>query len=757
MSPLDAAVGYARRGWSVIPIPHRSKKPRIPDWPQFRLTENDLGSHFNDQPQNIGVLLGEPSAWLIDVDLDQQRAIELAPEYLPPTAAVFGRSGKPRSHWLYRTLGPVATKKFKSKSAGMIVELRSTGTQTVFPPSTHESGEPIEWENEEAEPAEADPEELLAAVGKLANTVFVELGERTASRKTAPKPTTPLPTTSTLDATRRTQNCVAAMQRMRLQDSHDGSGRLFAAACRAVEHDLTDAEAIAAIREYSRQRPFPLRWTDEEIQRRIRDAERACERGSAITTDPAHVTRLGDFDPATGQLVLSPKKTLPTAESYVREFHAHRDGRTLHHYAGAMWIWRDNRFVTIEEESVKQRLQSWLHQALRYDYHPRTGKTQLTGFDSNPTTVKAALESIKAHVHLPLEIPSPAWLVEASERPPPQEILPCRSLLLHLPTMRRLEPTPAFFCTNALDFDHDPQAAPPMAWYRFLHQLFDDDLESQNLLQEWCGYCLTSDTSLQKMLLLLGPRRSGKGTIARVLTRLIGTGNVCGPTTSSLAGPFGLQPLIGKTLAIVSDARFHGENISTVVERLLCISGEDALSIDRKFLPSVTMKLPTRFMFLTNELPRLNDSSGALAGRFVVLRTTQSFYGNEDPRLSEKLMAELPGILNWAIDGWRRLRERGRFVMPSSVEDAVRDMEDLSSPVGAFVRDECVVELGARVGVDELYRAWERWCARDGRNRPTTKQRFGRDLSAAVAGVSCRRGSGNIRFYEGITLREEIT
>ena len=68
------------------------------------------------------------------------------------------------------------------------------------------------------------------------------------------------------------------------------------------------------------------------------------------------------------------------------------------------------------------------------------------------------------------------------------------------------------------------------------------------------------------MPLVVGPRHSGKGTIARVLAKLIGTSNVCGPTTSRLAGPFGLQPLIGKSLAVVSDVRFHGENTATVVD-----------------------------------------------------------------------------------------------------------------------------------------------------------------------------------------------
>jgi len=264
-------------------------------------------------------------------------------------------------------------------------------------------------------------------------------------------------------------------------------------------------------------------------------------------------------------------------------------------------------------------------------------------------------------------------------------------------------------------------------------------MQALDLLQEWFGYCLTADTSQQKMLMIVGPRRSGKGTIARMLARLVGAGNVCGPTASGLAGPFGLQPLVGKTLAIVSDARFGGDSISTVVERLLCVSGEDAVSLDRKFLPSVTMKLPTRFMFLTNELPRLSNTSGALADLFLVLRLTESFYGREDTQLTNQLLAELPGILNWSIEGWRRLRGRGHFVMPQSAEDAVRHMEDLASPVGAFVRDECVVEPGQRVWVDDLYSDWKRWCERDGHTMTVTRQSFGRDLAAAVPGVVRRR------------------
>jgi len=296
-------------------------------------------------------------------------------------------------------------------------------------------------------------------------------------------------------------------------------------------------------------------------------------------------------------------------------------------------------------------------------------------------------------------------------------------------------------------------------WLSFLNQLWPGDAQSIALLQEWFGYCLTLNTSQQKMLLITGPKRSGKGTIGRVLSQLVGQANVCGPTTTSLAGTFGLQPLIGKSLAVVSDARFHGDNIAIVVERLLCVSGEDTLTIDRKHLPSVTMKLPTRFVFFTNELPRFTDSSGAIAGRFLTLRLTRSFFGHEDPQLTEKLLAELPGILLWALQGWLRLRDRGYFVQPESVRDAIAELEDLASPVGAFVRDCCVVGPGNCVEAGRLYEAWKQFCQSMGRDHPGTAQTFGRDLRAAVPGIATRqaRDSGTrVRLIEGIALAPDI-
>ena len=160
-------------------------------------------------------------------------------------------------------------------------------------------------------------------------------------------------------------------------------------------------------------------------------------------------------------------------------------------------------------------------------------------------------------------------------------------------------------------------------------------------------------------------------------------------------------------------------------------------------------------MVLTNELPRLADASGAMASRFLTLRIVPSFYGREDPGLAQRLMGELPGILNWAIEGWQRLHLRGHFVEPKASAEAAQQLADLGSPISAFVRDRCMMGPTADVEVDRIYSEWRLWCAAQGIDRPGAKHQFGRDLSAAfpeVAITQPRVEGRRLRVYQGIGL-----
>lgn len=127
------------------------------------------------------------------------------------------------------------------------------------------------------------------------------------------------------------------------------------------------------------------------------------------------------------------------------------------------------------------------------------------------------------------------------------------------------------------------------------------------------------------------------------------------------------------------------------------VSGEDRVTVNRKYKPAIDVTLTTRFVVLTNLMPRFADTSGALVSRFIILPMRQSFFGREDPRLTAKLLEELPGILRWAIDGWRRVREQGYITQPRGGSDAVEQMIDMATPIPAFLRDRCVVRADAAV------------------------------------------------------------
>jgi putative DNA primase/helicase len=161
-------------------------------------------------------------------------------------------------------------------------------------------------------------------------------------------------------------------------------------------------------------------------------------------------------------------------------------------------------------------------------------------------------------------------------------------------------------------------------------------------------------------------------------------------------------------------------------------------------------------LIISNELPRLADVSGALASRFIMLILSESFYGKEDQALTGKLLTELPGILNWAITGWKRLANFGSFKQPQSGLGAIEQLEDLASPIGAFLRERCEIGQAYSVRVDGLFSAWNTWCAAQGRDHPGTKESFGRDLRAAIPHLNKTRprdGTERDYCYEGVKLR----
>jgi putative DNA primase/helicase len=420
----------------------------------------------------------------------------------------------------------------------------------------------------------------------------------------------------------------------------------------------------------------------------------------------------------------------------------------LRSWRGGFWEWTGTHWTEVEERRVKSEAYSFTEHA----YFDEEGKTK--PWEPNRYKIADLLDALRAITHLRENIHSPEW-IEAVSAPPAHELVAVTNGLLHVPTRQLLSHDPRLFNLTAVPFAFDPHAPEPTRWLSFLEDLWGDDTQSIEALQQFFGYVISGRTDHHKILLLIGPTRAGKGVIARVLKALVGDGNHAGPTLASLGTNFGLQPLIGKPLAIVSDARLGGANTYQVVERLLSVSGEDVLTIDRKYRDPWTGTLPTRFLVISNELPRFGDASGAIANRFVTLVLKRSWLGRENTNLTAELLEELPGILNWALGGLQQLEAKGRFIEPESSRDSMMALQDLVSPVSAFVRDRC--EPKGEVETKAVYLAWKAW-AEDHGHRVGSAATFGRDLRAVIPGLKVARpelepGAPRPRYYQGIRLR----
>lgn len=423
---------------------------------------------------------------------------------------------------------------------------------------------------------------------------------------------------------------------------------------------------------------------------------------------------------------------------------------TLRAWRGGWMRWTGPHWADVDQAELRSDIYATLGEA----DHMAGSPPERVPWNPNRRKVVDVLDAMAAAGHLPSEVDPPAW-IGTSTNGSASQVIACANGLLDLSTRTISELTPALFNLVSVPFDYDPQAGEPAEWLKFLASVWPDDPDSVALLQEFIGYILSGRTDMQKMLLLVGPTRSGKGTIARMITQLIGRGHVAGPTLASLGTNFGLSPLLGRPLAIVSDARLGNAPANTIVERLLSITGEDMLTVDRKYKEPWSGKLPTRFVMLSNELPRFRDASGAIANRLVIAQMIASFLGREDRDLDRRLRAELPAILLWALDGLDRLTRNGRFTVPGSSADAVTLMADLASPTSAFVRDRCTLGADDEVLADDLYGAWKAW-AEDNGHHAGAKSSFGRDLRAVVPGVKVGQPTvdgARVRQYLGIGLR----
>ncbi|MFM2720478.1 DNA primase family protein [Microbacterium mcarthurae (nom. nud.)] len=294
----------------------------------------------------------------------------------------------------------------------------------------------------------------------------------------------------------------------------------------------------------------------------------------------------------------------------------------------------------------------------------------------------------------------------------------------------------------------DAVAASP-AFDRWLLQVLGDDAEMHRHIWEVLGYLLMTGNPLQKIVLLIGEGGNGKGTFLRVLGRLLGEENFSSVSLHTLVEDrFAAASLHGMIANISGDlsSRFLNEP-----EILKQVTGGDAIQTARKYgqmFKFVPYAVP---VFAANEPFRTSDSSYGWRRRWEVIEFSRHVLGSGEFN-EQHLFDEASGIFNRAMEGLRRLMDRGRFDPPTAAQEATTRLHDAADPFMLWIAEDENVFRGPDHSAerDDVFKRYRQWC-RDSGYQPVAKHVLGRRLNQiGITSTQTRAGGRARRLYVGI-------
>jgi putative DNA primase/helicase len=275
------------------------------------------------------------------------------------------------------------------------------------------------------------------------------------------------------------------------------------------------------------------------------------------------------------------------------------------------------------------------------------------------------------------------------------------------------EHDPNYYSTNRLPYIYDKDAKCDL-WLKTLGEIFENDVKKINILQEYIGYCLTRETKHHKALLLLGESRSGKSTIIQTIRKVIGDNNCSSVPLKYLSNAQYTAMLINKLVNIDTDVSSKAAEFEAEFKTIT--SGEP-VSVNQKYVAAFDFVPYCKIILAANIFPRITDHSSAFYNRLILIPCDKVFsYEEQNRDLPKQLLNELPGILNWSIEGLKRLNSRQRFEDLQFMKDAVNELENKNNPAQVFFQDHIETDVSGEVYIEksELYEKYKNWSQKNG-------------------------------------------
>jgi putative DNA primase/helicase len=693
-----AAERYMRSGVAVIPIPGGEKNPNRADWQKERWTVEDIPRIF-DNDQNIGILLGEPSGGLVDVDLDWTEA-RIAARHILPETRTSGREGCPESHrWYYADPVP-NTKAYKLSGKGddkCVVELRSTGAQTLVAPSVHPEGGRYGWGS-----------------GDLDRTDGVRLAEGIADVATAALIARSWPGRGS-----RHDYALAA------------TGYVGRHVPRARAERIMEAAIAASGDEESRARLGDVKSTLE----RIANGERATGGPTLDRLAPDLPDQLARWHGWRGE------RTREAVQENKQE-HKQEQGITVdlaeailaeHRFAqdpgGKLYVYEDGAYRAGGEKLVQRKVKALLF---------------AWGLISKWSSYRAS----EVAKYILADAPT-LW-----ERPPLDRVSVLNGIL-DLETLTLSDHDPKWLSTVQIPVVFDPEAVCP-AWEKQVAATFPED--ARDLAWEILADLMQPDRSHQKAIILVGEGRNGKSVFLENAAAFIGRRNRVALSLHRIeTDRFSAARLVGRLANICPDLPSTDLASTSMFKAIV---GGDEITGEHKYGDAFDFQPFCRLIFSANHLPRSQDASHAFFARWIVIPFERTFEGAEqvprrelDARLQDP--GELSGVLNKALAALPRVRARG-FTESVSMQEAWAEFRQTTDPLAVWLDRATISGPDAYVTKDDLINAYNRSAAADG--RPVlTKKAMAQALHRLRPNVTDDQrtvnGKPKVRCWVGIGLK----
>ena len=426
--------------------------------------------------------------------------------------------------------------------------------------------------------------------------------------------------------------------------------------------------------------------------------------------------------------------------------------------------YQDGVYIERSEKFIKRQLR----RTIATEFHIYAQLRRERGLDSDPPSISESLVSSVYGMFTSIipEVTTPApCMLDGSKA---TNLIIVKNGILNLDDLSKTEHTYKLFSFVKLPYDYLPDALCPN-WFKFLDSIWTDS-KNKDLLQEIFGYIIQNGNPLEIWILLQGATRGGKGVCLDMGCAVAGEKNSTSIQIKKIAGQFSLWKLHNKLVIRIPDIQSPKLGLSSeVVEFIKSVSGLEMLDIEQKHRDSFDARIEGKIFASSNDILEFNDPSGALFARLIVLKFTKSFLPSDDPDYEEgqdqdstlktKLLDELPGMLNWALIGAKRLKENGRFTQPEESINLKRELREEGAPIKQFVKDWLILDPKGSVLVKKVFDRWMKY----GGDVKDTPKIFGKLLRAACPTVRNDKaktvhadGTRPHTFF-GITLKDEAT